>query len=271
MNFPLQSPCGPVANPSELSRIAIVMPSCDRYGSLWPISLAAIERYWLPRPMAVYLVANRRVYKRPGVQQILVGDDVSWSDNLLLALQSVSQDYIFLALDDLVMLPGVRAQNMNQTLARAVREGWDYLRVNPLPAPASAGSDGLGLCLAGEAYRSATVWSLWRKSVLTQVLSPGENAWQLEKNGSARTDCFAQWWASSERHVPYVNVVTAGRCDPAATTRLSALGVDVASIDFEPMNAAEYRHYRWRLLRSKGLQWVPRAWRRSVLNTFARP
>lgn len=255
----------------ELARIAVVMPSCDRYGSLWPISLGAIERFWQPRPAALYLIANRRGYERDGVTQILVGDDISWSDNLKLALAQVAEDYVFLALDDLVMLPGVNAGRMNAALARAVREGWDYLRVNPLPAPAAAGADGLGRSLPGEAYRSATVWSLWRKDVLLQVLQPGENAWQFEKTGSARTDGFAQWWASAERNVPYANVITAGRSDPEALQRLQAAGFDVSTIDFPPMNAAEWRRYRWRLLRSKGLKLVPRSWRRLVLNTLAKP
>lgn len=254
----------------ELARIAVVMPSCDRYGSLWPISLAALERFWQPRPPAVYLVANRREFRRDGVTQILVGDDIGWSDNLLLALQRIPEDYIFLALDDLVMMPGVDAARMNAALARAVREGWHYLRVNPLPAPARAGADGLGRSLPGEAYRSATVWSLWRKDVLQQVLRPGENAWQFEKTGSARTDGFDQWWASALRNVPYANVVTAGRCDPVQLARLQAAGFDTSGIDFPVMNAAERRRLRWRLLRSRGLKWVPRGLRRTVLNLFAK-
>ena len=260
-----------MSTPAELARIAVLMPSCDRYASLWPLSWAAIERFWVPRPEALYVVGNRQAWQHTGVRQILVGDDVSWSDNLLLALQQVPQDYVFLALDDLVMTPGVDAARMNAALARAVREGWDYLRVNPLPPPAAAGPDGLGRCAPGEAYRSATVWSLWRKAVLQQVLMPGENAWQFEKTGSARTDRFGQWWASAHRNVPYVNLITAGRADPVALARLQAAGFDTAGLDFPAMNAAELRRYRWRLWRSKGLKLVPMAWRRAVLNRFARP
>lgn len=255
----------------DLARIAIVMPSCDRYGSLWPVSLSALERFWVPRPPAIYLIANHRAYQRDGVVQILVGEDRSWSDNLKLALQSVPEDYVFLALDDLVMMPGVNAERMNAALARAVREGWDYLRVNPLPAPAAGGADGLGRSQPGEAYRSATVWSLWRKDVLQEVLQPGENAWQFEKTGSARTDRYGQWWASALRNVPYVNVITAGRSDPDAMARMVAAGFDVSGIDFPPMSGAEYRRYRWRLWRSKGLKLVPRGLRRLVLNVLARP
>jgi hypothetical protein len=254
-----------------LGRIGVVMPSCDRYASLWPVSLTALDRYWAGRPAATYVVANHRACTHPGVASILVGDDRSWSDNLITALASVPQDYVFLALDDLVMLPGTDAPRMNRMLARAVDEGWDYLRVNPLPAPAQMGADGLGRSAPGEAYRSATVWSLWRKEVLLAVLKPGENAWQFEKTGSERTDAYPQWWASGLRNVPYLNVVTAGRADPDALRRLQSLGFDVGTIDFPPMNAAEYRRHRWRLLRSKGLKLVPRGLRRAVLNTFAKP
>ena len=251
-------------NQRALARIAIVMPSCDRYASLWPLSLGALDRYWTGRPQALYLIANLQPFEHPGAQQILVGADVSWSDNFINALQQVPQDYVFMALDDLVMLPGVNASRMNAALARAVQEGWDYLRVNPLPPPAETDADGLGLSRPGEVYRSATVWSLWRKSVLLQVLKPGENAWQFEKQGSDRTDAFAQWWASAHRNVPYVNVITAGRADPAALAQLSELGFDVSGIDFPTMNAREVMRLRWRLLRSKGLRLLPRSLRRKA-------
>lgn len=266
-----QTAAEPNAWADELDRVAVVMPSCDRYGSLWPLSLEAMERYWPARPPATYLCANHRVYARPRVRQLLLGDDVSWSDNLQKALLQIPHDYIFLALDDLVMLPGTRAAELNSALARAVREGWDYLRVNPLPPPRAADEHGLGRAMPGEAYRSATVWSLWKKPVLQAVLKPGENAWALEKTGSARTDGYSQWWASSMRRVPYLNVVTAGRADPCAIRQLESLGFDTSALEFPLMNAQEYRQLQWRLWRSKALKLVPPGLRRGVLNVLARP
>lgn len=259
------------ADDAALERIAVLMPSCDRYASLWPLSLEAMERYWPGRPRHTVVVSNALGCERPGVQTVRVGEDRSWSDNLLVALEQVRHDYVFMALDDLVMLPGVDAAGLNRLLARAVREGWDYLRVNPLPAPPRPGPDGLGLCPPGEAYRTSTVWSLWRTEVLRGLLQPGENAWQFEKIGCARSDVHAQWWASARRHVPYLNVVTAGRADPDALARLGALGFDLSGLAFAPMNPAEYRRHRLRLLRSRGLRLVPHALRRFVLATFARP
>ena len=259
-----------MGEPAELQRIAVVMPSCDRYGSLWPISLEALDRFWPGRPRATYVIASGRRVGRPGVTELLLGEDVSWSDNLRRALAAGPEDYVFLALDDLVMLPGVQASRINAALARAVREGWDYLRLNPLPPPAAAGADGLGRCAAGEAYRASTVWSLWKKSVLLQVLKAGENAWQFEKSGSARTDGYREWWASSLRHVPYVNVITAGRCDPDALARLRAAGFDTAGLEFPTMNRAEYLRWRLRQWRSRALAWVPRRWRRAVLDRLAK-
>lgn len=255
----------------ELERVAVLMPSCDRYGSLWPISLEALERYWPDRPDAIYLAANHRVYERKGVRQLLIGDDVSWSDNLLQALQQMREDYVFLALDDLVMLPGTDATLLNDALSRAVQQGWDYLRVNPLPPPRAVGADGIGRSAPGEAYRSATVWSLWKRSVLQKVLRPGESAWAFEKTGSARTDEFEQWWASAVRRVAYVNVVTGGRADPRVLRELADLGFDFSKLEFLPMSPAEVRRLRLRLLRSKLLKLVPWSLRRAVLQALAKP
>jgi len=257
--------------PPELDRIAVLMPSCDRYASLWPLSLEAMARYWPGRPAQTFVLSNHRECAHPGTQTLCVGEDRSWSDNLLVALAQIPHDYVFMALDDLVMTPGVDADGLNALLARAVREGWDYLRVNPLPPPPLPGPDGLGLCPPGEAYRTATVWALWRTEVLKSLLVPGENAWAFEKIGCDRSDRYTQWWASARRHVPYLNVITAGRADPDALMRLQELGFDVSGLAFAPMNAAEYRRHRLRLLRSKGLKWVPHGWRRAVLQLLARP
>jgi len=252
----------------ELARIAIVMPSCDRYSSLWPISLAALERYWPGRPRATYLIANRLVYQHPGVTQVLVGDDVSWSDNLKRALDSVAEEYVFLALDDLVMLPGTNAPRVNELLAQAVREGWDYLRMNPLPPPTKAGPDGLGRVLPGEAYRAGTVWSLWRKSVLQAVLLEGENPWQFEKIGSTRTDHYGEWWASAHHHVPYLNVVTSGKSEPDALAQLAALGFDTKEIAFPVMSRKDHWVFRLRRQRSRLMKLVPTRWRRMLLQVL---
>lgn len=255
----------------ELEQVAVLMPSCDRYGSLWPLSLGAMQRLWPQRPGHTVLVANARAVQFAGVRQLLVGEDRSWSDNLRVALEAVHQEYVFLALDDLVMMPGTDGPSLSALIAHAVRERWNYLRVNPLPPPPACGPDGLGEVPAGAAYRSALVWSLWRRRVLQAVLAPGESAWQFEKPGSARTDRFGRWWASARTTIRYANLVTAGRLEPRALQHVRAQGWPTDDLEFAPMGPAQSLVHHTRLLRSRALRAVPHRWRRTLQRAVSWP
>jgi len=59
----------------------------------------------------------------------------------------------------------------------------NYLRLNPRPKPDKPYNDQIGLVSPGTLYRTATVMTIWKKSVLVDLLNPEETAWDFELYG----------------------------------------------------------------------------------------
>ena len=72
-------------------------------------------------------------------------------------------------------------------------------------------------------------------SVLAQVLRDGETAWDLEIQGSARTDVFGEWYASSRWLLRTRNLVIKGRYDPDVKRELTEEGLEYLLLDERPV------------------------------------
>ena len=144
----------------------------------------------------------------------------------------------------------------------------NYLRFNPGPGPSGAlDKDGLGVIPPGDIYRSATVVSLWRRSVLLETLREGETAWDFEIHGSARTDSFGGWFASARSLLPTRNLVIKGRYEPGARRELIREGL-VLSDERPTMTRSEYLAFLATLARHSLFNLVPRPMRRGIRERF---
>lgn len=248
------------------SKVALVIPSCDAYADVWPPLLQGLQRHWPDNAFAKYLVTNQQRPELAGVSVIAVGNDVSWSDNLRYALDRVTEPYVLLNIDDLILSATVDHAAVMAVVSQLVESGGNYLRLNPTP-PGNPGPGGVGLVPPGDIYRSSTVFSLWRKEVLQTVLQPGESAWHFEIVGSARTDAFGEWFASKRFLLSYVNLVIKGKVDPRALAALSRSGISYESS--RPLLSGRELAKRWlQEKRSQVLELLPRRLRRSIRSVF---
>ena len=100
----------------------------------------------------------------------------------------------------------------------------NYLRFNPTPK----GKKSSGIfdkVPKGHLYRSSTIFSVWKKSILLSVLKNGESAWDFEIKGSPRTDIFEEWFSRKSTLINYVNLVIKGKVDPRALNKLIDAGI----------------------------------------------
>jgi hypothetical protein len=243
----------PAANSLDL---AVVVPSCDAYADLWPPFFANLFRRWPDCPFPIYLVANELEHPDPRVRSLKVGDDRGWSHNLKEALGRVTEKRVLLIIEDLFPTEQIHTESI-VSLAEQIGE-FDYLRLNPSPGPRRPLSARFGVVPPGDIYRTSTVFSIWRRTVLRDLLSHGETAWQFELGGSARSDRFERWFASRRRLVPYVNLVIKGRVDPVALEELRELGVAIET-SREVLTSAERWTLELKKIRSRVLQLLP--WR----------
>lgn len=255
-----------------MPEIAIVVPSCDKYADLWQPLLENMRRLWPDRFLNVHLVTNEKAFQFPGVNVIAVGPDRGWSSNLRTALERITAEGVFLLVDDLFFVEPVDSALVRRLCQRFLAEGMNYLRFNPTPAPVGwprgrLDKDSIGEVPPGDLYRSSTVVCLWRRSVLLDVLRDGESAWDLEVFGSARTDKFGGWYASSRWVLPTTNVVIKGLYEPRAWRALKRAGVPLSD-ERRVMSTRQYLAFQAIRLRAAVFRLVPAAWRRSIRERF---
>lgn len=94
------------------TKLAVLVPSCDKYADLWKPFFTLFWKFWPDCPFPVYLLTNISTIDDNRVQVLPVGQDVSWSDNLAKTLEKLNYEYVFLFLDDLFLVGRVDTEKV---------------------------------------------------------------------------------------------------------------------------------------------------------------
>lgn len=248
-------------NPLDL---AIVLVSCDNYADLWTPFYTLFRRYWPKCPCKIYHISNYRCADQVGVIPLLVGKDISWSDNLISALEKVEEEYIFMFIDDLFLIDAVRVESIYELFAWIIEEKPDYVRLNPKPKPDLPYNSCVGFVSPGTIYRTGTVMSIWKKAVLNDLLKSGENAWEFELYGTERSDKYFKFYSTHHLLIPFVNGVIKGKWRRAAIKRLRSLEIDLQLDKREMMSVFETLIFHLQFMRSCALRLINPKYRRKV-------
>jgi hypothetical protein len=199
--------------------ISILIVSCDAYSDLWDPFFQCFFKYWKDCKYQVYLGSNKLEYQNPNVNNILVGNDKDYSSNLLKMLENIESEWVLLSLEDLFLSSPVNSAFMSEIIDLAIAKEVGYLKLSDVtPFHFSKNkSELIGELPRGVKYRSGIGLALWNKDVLKRLLIPGESAWEIERNGSLRSNSFIEpFCALSSRlrsNVPlkYKNTVIKGK------------------------------------------------------------
>jgi hypothetical protein len=250
--------------------IAVLVVSCDKYADLWPLFSSQFARYWPDCPFPKYIMMNRSKATVVGFQPLRLGTDVSWSDNLLSALEQVQEEYILLFLEDLILEAPVDEAALAAALSWAAHTKPDHLRLNATEKPDERVSDIVGRISEGAAYRTSTVLTLWRKATLRSLLKPGESAWQFEIDGSERSDSLHGFYSTYRYCFPVINCVIKGKWRRSAVRVLSAQDA-IPDLSTRPlMTRREEAIFDAKRLRSRLFKAVPMRYRRALRRIFSR-
>lgn len=220
---------------SDLERnFAVLHVSCDEYADLWRPFFQTFRLYWPNCPLRIYSLSNHLSVDENGVQSLCVGDDISWSDNLRRAAESIEQQYILLFLDDLFLTRPINWQYVKTVLRWINDANPNYVRMNSSPPPDKPFNELVGIVSKGTIYRTSTVLSVWKKEVLINLLKSGENAWDFEKFGSIRSDKYGDFYSTWKECFPVTNGVIKGTWQRSAVKNLQALGIEV-DLDRRPI------------------------------------
>ena len=82
------------------NEIAIVVLSFDGFKELWKPFFDYFFKAWNDCPYKIYLLNNFQKYDDERITNLLVGEDVSWSDSLKKGLEKIAEKRVFFLYDD---------------------------------------------------------------------------------------------------------------------------------------------------------------------------
>lgn len=255
---------------NDFKKIAIVVISCDKYSDLHKPFFNLFQRFWPDCPFKTYLISNTKGFDLPGLTNILVGKDISWSDNLINALNKIEEEFVFLWVDDLFLIEQVDTSKVTDIFAWAVESGANYVCLKALPRPDKKFNDlvVVGIVSPGSLYRASSVLSLWNKKTLLELLKPSESAWKFEIEGSVRSDKYDRFYATRKMAIKVINGVIKGKWQGSAIRKLNSLGASPDLLARQKMSLVEEIVFLSKRLRSSLLRIFPNNFRRQIRKIF---
>ncbi len=245
-------------------QMAILVVSCDNYSDVWPPFFELYLRFWPDCPFNTYLVSNMKEFSAHGVKTLPVGEDISWSDNLKNALTLIREQYVLVWIDDLFLLQQVDTSLVQEVVNEFIAKDGNYLRLNPTVRADLPFNRYFGVVSAGTIYRTSTVMSLWKKTVLSDLLVAGESAWDFEVMGTVRSDKLNGFYATWQNMFNVLNGVIKGKWRNSAYRKIRTLCTDFNANERDVMSFTEELVLKVMIVRSKLLNLVPPRYRRHL-------
>jgi len=162
---------------------AFVVVSCDKYSDMWGPLFKCLSKYWSDCPFEKYLVTNHMDFMCDDVNVINIGDDISYSDNLRIALECITHEWIILWLDDVFISKKVNTNRFLEILEYVKSRKAASFKFDPrMPMAYSPDSfKEVGMLPKGIKYRAGIGSTFYNKQALLRLLVPGASAWELDR------------------------------------------------------------------------------------------
>lgn len=233
--------------------LAIVVLSCDKFSSLWPLFFKRFEKYFSYELAEIYLLSNHADFVQEKKQLInvrCIGEDLSWSSNLRKLLGTLHEENVLLFMDDAPLSKSVDIEKFKAIYDEFTKKDMQYINLKASPSPNRNVGKDFGEIVPGTGYRTAIVPSLWKKSTLLSLLKDDENAWQFEIYGSDRSKEYNRFFSVNSPAFEFDHIVIKGKIDRRVYSRLKAKG-EHHNLNFPVMNRWEYFEELARRLRAK--------------------
>jgi hypothetical protein len=226
------------------NNVAIVISSFDGYEDLWKPLEQTYRLFWSDCPYKCYVTTNFKKPKFDFFNYISVGEDKSWSDMLIKSIDSIEEEYILLTFDDLFLYKNINTKDVEKYINYIIKNDINYFQLYSSISENTFVTDNIVSKNKNSKYRNATVWSLWKKEVLLDLLEESENAWEFEDKGSLRSNKYDKFYCVSMPVIPYLNGVVKGKWVPSVVRKLEKEGIDLNIEDRDIMTNAEFFIYK---------------------------
>jgi len=211
-----------------MNNIALLISTYDNSEDLWAPLEQTYLRYWKDIDFPIYLSTNHKVFNSQLFTSLTIGNELSWSDNLIKSLNKVEQEYVLLTFDDLFLTAKVDNQFIEILMMRAIQSEFNYLQFYRSISKGRRLDDLIFKKSNKTRYRNSTIWSFWKKDILLELLQKDENAWEFEINGNVRSYKYKDFYSTRRNVIPFVNGVVKGIWNPLAKDKLKRLGFSIS-------------------------------------------
>ena len=234
---------------SNNHNLDILVISCDAYSDVWDVFFESFHQHWINCPLKLNLLSNKKSYDSHQVNTIKVGEDISWSDNLLRGIQFLKNDYILILLEDLFLKNKISNNYFNQISNWVNVNNPNYLRLCISHKP-NYFDDLIGEIPKVTPYKTSTMPCIWKKSVLKELLKEGESPWDFEINGSKRAYKYDGFYAVYNDFITYKNGIIKGKWRRSIVNKNNNYGLNINDLSRPIMTLSEEYEYSFRKLRS---------------------
>ncbi len=211
---------------SKTKGLGIVVLSCDAYSDLWSIFFSQLQKHWPETSdYNVYLACNEKSSGLAKVIDAKSGPDIDWSTSLIKALEVVKEENVLMLIEDAFFCEDVDHERFLNMYEKFKEYEMDYFRLKNSPLPNIFTEQQFGQISPGQLYRTALFSSIWKKTVLIDVIKPGETAWEFELKGSDRSDKYLKFYSVYSDMFKIIHGVIKGMWVPSAINDLKKIGI----------------------------------------------
>ena len=215
--------------------LSILVSTYDGNSSLWRPLEKSFDLYWNSCNFPLYITSNFKEYESKTFNFLKVGDEISWSDNILKCLNQIDSKYVMFCFDDCFWKKEIDNDLFNSLVQECVDRNWEYLRLHPTPRSRNIIDEKFSRIEPGSKYRASLLFAIFRKDVLIKLLQKEETAWDFEKKGSVRSDKFDSFYQINFDLFPYYNLLIKSELEPFAMQRILKQGIDLSDLDLKIM------------------------------------
>lgn len=220
----------------EKNHTAILICSYDGAEDLWKPLSQTYTTYWKDCPYKIYLGTNHKKPKLSPFIPLSIGDEISWSDNILKCLEKIEEQNVLIIFDDVFLYKKIDTKLIVKFTNMAYENKWDYLRLSPLPHFDERLMANVGKIFTRRLYRTSTAWAIFKKKVLIDLLDSSESAWDFEILGSHRSNKYSEFYSIDLTILPYLNGVVKGKWVRKNFHYLKSNGFSVSNENIKLMN-----------------------------------
>jgi hypothetical protein len=211
-----------------MNNVALIISTYDDSEDLWMPLEQTYREYWKDIRVPIFLTTNQKVFNSQLFNSLTIGNELSWSDNLIKSLNKITQEYVLLTFDDLFLTASVDNLVIEKLMKQAIQGKFNYLQFYRSISKGRKIDNLIFKKSNITRYKNSAVWSFWKKDILLELLNKEENAWEFERNGNIRSYEYKDFYSTRRNVIPFVNGIIKGVWNPLAKNKLKRLGFSIS-------------------------------------------